>query len=60
VETVEYLGHETLVYLRAGQGYSIVARLPGMQAFAKEERLPLAIDSAQVYLFDSEGGLLAD
>lgn len=60
VEAVEYLGHETLVYLRAGQGYSIVARLPGMQAFAKEERLPLAIDGAKVYLFDSEGGLLAD
>jgi multiple sugar transport system ATP-binding protein len=60
VEAMEYLGHETLVYLRAGQGYSIVARLPGMQAFAKAERLRLEIDSAKVYLFDSDGKLIAD
>jgi ABC-type sugar transport system ATPase subunit len=60
VEAVEPLGHETLLYVRVGQECPLVARLPGMQAFSKDERLYLEIEHSSIYLFDPEGRILAD
>ena len=65
VSTVEYLGHETLLYLRAGQSPSandnavLIARLPGTHLFRKGDSVPLLIDGSQVYLFSQEGQSLA-
>ncbi len=60
VEAVEPLGHETLLYVRVGQESPLVARLHGMQAFSKGERLGLEIECSSIYLFDPEGRILAD
>jgi ABC-type sugar transport system ATPase subunit len=65
VEDLEYLGHETLLYVRperpaASDGGPVVARLPGMLAAAKGDIVHLQIDSRQVYLFDDTGRALVD
>jgi multiple sugar transport system ATP-binding protein len=65
VEELEYLGHETLLYVRpgrpaAGDGGPVVARLPGMLEAAKGDVVHLQIDSRQIYLFDDMGKALAD
>jgi len=63
IEHVEYLGHETLAYVRIGNVGSsaalrLVARVPGMHEFARGAALPLSIDPAQVHLFDEAGRAL--
>jgi ABC-type sugar transport system ATPase subunit len=59
VEHVEWLGHETLAHLRAGDGDGrVVARLPGMHTFTAGQPITLAVDPERVYLFDSEGQAL--
>jgi multiple sugar transport system ATP-binding protein len=58
VEHVEYLGHETLLHVRAGDGLTpvqLVARLPGMHTLAKDESVRVGVDPAQVHLFDASG-----
>jgi multiple sugar transport system ATP-binding protein len=63
VADVEYLGHETLVKMRPGGADSgnttLVARLPGMQAFSRGDTVRLQLDSSQVYLFAADGTALA-
>ncbi len=54
VEEVECLGHETLLRARAGE-LSFSVRLPGMRAIAKGEPVAVAIDVAQIHLFDEDG-----
>jgi multiple sugar transport system ATP-binding protein len=59
--TVEYLGHETLVYFRIGQPdstISLIARLPGTYSFCKGEIVSLQIDGTQVHLFSEDGKVL--
>jgi multiple sugar transport system ATP-binding protein len=59
VEHVEWLGHETLVHLRAGNANDearLVARLPGMHTLAHGEPLALAVDPTAIHLFDAESG----
>ena len=59
VEHVEWLGHETLAHLRAGDDATrAVARLPGMHAFQPEGPLALGVDAARIYLFDADGRAL--
>jgi multiple sugar transport system ATP-binding protein len=57
VEHVEWLGHETLLYLRAGDE-RVVARIPGMLTLAAAEPVTLAVDPARVYLFGADGAAL--
>jgi multiple sugar transport system ATP-binding protein len=57
VEHVEWLGHETLAHLRTGDA-QIVARLPGMQTLEAGAPMTVAVDPAQIYLFDAEGRAL--
>jgi ABC-type sugar transport system ATPase subunit len=54
---VEWLGHETLLYLRAGDE-RVVARIPGMLTLAAAEPVTLAVDPARVYLFGADGAAL--
>jgi ABC-type sugar transport system ATPase subunit len=60
IEQVEYLGHETLAYVRVGRSSAdgavhLVARLHGMRRFAAEETVRLHIDAERVHLFDEDG-----
>ncbi len=59
VEHVEYLGHETLAYVRmdhaGNDAVHLVARLEGMRPFRAGERLSLRLDSAAVHVFDADG-----
>jgi multiple sugar transport system ATP-binding protein len=56
VEHVEFLGHETLAHLRVDStDVRVIARVPGMPAMAKGERLRVAVDPARIHLFDGEG-----
>jgi ABC-type sugar transport system ATPase subunit len=57
VEEVESLGHETLVRARAGE-LAFTVRLPGMRPIAKSEPIAVAIDAAQLHLFDEDGTAL--
>jgi ABC-type sugar transport system ATPase subunit len=57
VEEVECLGHETLVRARAGE-LALCVRLPGMRPFAKGAPVSLALDAAQLHLFDADGAAL--
>jgi ABC-type sugar transport system ATPase subunit len=62
VDHVEFLGHETLAYVRVGsnaQAPHLVARLPGMHALAGHS-IALHVDPEQVYLFDASGAALRD
>jgi multiple sugar transport system ATP-binding protein len=64
VEHVEWLGHETLAYVRAtadaakgvaADARHVVARLPGMQALAAGDPVRLELDPAHLYFFDENG-----
>jgi glycerol transport system ATP-binding protein len=57
VEHVEWLGHETLAHLRAGDT-PVVARLPGMHTLETGAPITVGIDPKQVYLFDADGRAL--
>jgi len=64
VEHVEYLGHESLVYVSAGSvddgsRLRLAVRLPAMQVLAKGEVLRLQVDGARVHLFTASGDALA-
>jgi multiple sugar transport system ATP-binding protein len=71
VEHVEWLGHETLAYVRAGapappggvplsaDGIRLVARLHGMHPLAKGDAVRLQLDPESVYLFDADGQALS-
>jgi len=63
-EHIEYLGHETLVHIRVGEPETdrtvpLVARLQGMHAFAKGERVDLGVPPDAVHLFDEQGRSLS-
>jgi multiple sugar transport system ATP-binding protein len=60
VEHVEWLGHETLAYVRAGaaDGIRLVARLAGMHRLEKGHALSLAVAAGAVYLFDAGGAAI--
>ncbi|HEV7733316.1 MAG TPA: ABC transporter ATP-binding protein [Candidatus Binatia bacterium] len=59
VEHIEELGHESLAHLRLpGIETPVIARLTGMPDIAAGREVPLAIDPAQVRLFDAEGRLV--
>ncbi len=63
VEHVEYLGHETLVYVCVGDPASagavrLAARLQGMQELANGQTVHLWVDSSAVHLFDAAGTAL--
>jgi multiple sugar transport system ATP-binding protein len=57
VVNAEYLGHETLLYvrLRSGREGAVpwTARLPGMHVFTPDEPVRLAVGAGPVYLFES-------
>jgi len=59
VEHVEYLGHETLAYVRAGESAGgavrLVARLGGMRELRPGDALRLRVDATRVHLFDAAG-----
>ncbi|MBI3786116.1 MAG: TOBE domain-containing protein, partial [Deltaproteobacteria bacterium] len=62
VEHVEYLGHETLAYLRIGnddKAPRLVARFSGMQHFDKDQALRVQPDAKRIYFFDDQGKALA-
>jgi ABC-type sugar transport system ATPase subunit len=60
VEHVEWLGHETLVHLRAGSdgpdASRVVARLPGMHTLASGQAVALAVDPTRLHLFAHDDG----
>jgi multiple sugar transport system ATP-binding protein len=64
VEHAEYLGHETLAYVRVGDAADgaprLVARLQGMHQLAKGAPVALRVDAAHVYLFGEDGASLND
>ena len=71
VEHLEWLGHETLAYVRidatppaggvlpGADGIRLVARLHGMHPLAKGDGLRLQVDPESVYLFDTDGQALS-
>jgi multiple sugar transport system ATP-binding protein len=58
VEHVENLGHETLVYARAGD-VTLVARVAGMPELAVGSRVALGVEPASIYLFDADGAAVS-
>jgi multiple sugar transport system ATP-binding protein len=65
VEHAEYLGYETLAYVRVGEAPDgvvprLVARLQGMHQLTKGAAVGLRVDAAHVYLFGEDGTCLAD
>jgi ABC-type sugar transport system ATPase subunit len=62
VEHVEWLGHETLVYVRTAETSEetvrLVARVPGMQALAKDDPASLRIDASHLHFFGEDGAAL--
>lgn len=63
VEHVEWLGHETLAYVRVGDAasegaVSLVVRLPGMHDLAKGAAIHLRADADCVHLFNDDGAAL--
>jgi ABC-type sugar transport system ATPase subunit len=57
VEHVEWLGHETLAHLRAGDA-PVVARLPGMHTLDAGAPITVTVDPTRIYLFDADGRAL--
>ena len=59
VQDAEYLGHETLLYLRidglALPAPVVVMRLPGIRIFHKGDMLRLFLSPAHLHLFDAAG-----
>jgi ABC-type sugar transport system ATPase subunit len=61
VEHVEFLGHETLAYVRLGAGSAgvrLAVRLDGMQPLSTGERVRLRFRNRALYLFDEQGHTL--
>ncbi len=63
VEHVEYLGHETLAYVRVGEhdgadAVRLVVRLQGMHEFSKGTTIFLHVDPDTIHLFDEAGAAL--
>jgi multiple sugar transport system ATP-binding protein len=63
VEQVEYLGHETLLHVRAGgvgieDGICLITRLPGTHTLVPGDPVSLALDAAHLHLFDAGGEAL--
>ncbi len=62
VADVEYLGHETLLKAQLdGERNAVVdlvARLPGMQSFARGQTVRLQFATDRLYLFATDGGAL--
>ena len=60
VHDAEYLGHETLLYLRlagmADPNPILVARLPGIRSFHKGDAVKLRLDCDRLHLFGPDGG----
>ena len=64
VEHVEYLGHETLAYVRLGAAdgpdtVRVIARLQGMHEFSKGAAIGLQVDADHIYLFNDSGTALS-
>jgi len=57
VKAVEALGHEQLLYADIPQvsGENTAIRLPALPMIAIGDRLPLAVDSRRIHLFDAQG-----
>ncbi|HLF98770.1 MAG TPA: ATP-binding cassette domain-containing protein [Methylococcaceae bacterium] len=56
VVNIEFLGHETLLYVRPrGVEATLIARLKGMRSFASGEYVHLAAPAGALYLFDDNG-----
>jgi hypothetical protein len=53
----EALGHESLVYLPV-EGETLVARLGGMEAPARDEIVGVVLDPDRLYLFAAAGDAL--
>ena len=58
VETVEYLGADSIVTCRVGSE-TLTARLPGQVGLARGSEVRLAWEQDAVHLFDAASGLLA-
>ena len=58
VESVEYLGADSIVAARAG-GERLTARLPGQVSLARGSEVRLAWDPEALHLFDAASGLRA-
>ena len=62
VRDAEYLGHETLLYVRLdgarASDAALVARVPGIQPFAKGEAVRLRLDPTQLQGFGPDGATL--
>jgi len=59
VETVEYLGADSIVTCRAGSEL-LTARLPGQVNLARGSEARLSWDREAVHLFDAASGLRVD
>lgn len=63
VGDAEYLGHETLLHVRLadehGASPPVTLRLPGLRTFQRGARVRLALDGAQLHVFDPSGLALA-
>jgi multiple sugar transport system ATP-binding protein len=59
VNTVEYLGHETLAHLnigsKEGETKTLIARIAGMQPRSPGQRIQIDMDVSRLHLFDSSG-----
>jgi len=59
VGDAEYLGHETLLHVRIvgleTSSPSLTLRLPGLRRFQRSDSVRLALDGAQLHLFDPDG-----
>ena len=59
VQDAEYLGHETLLYVQidgmAAPAPVLAVRLAGIRVFRKGEAVRLALNTAQLHLFDADG-----
>ncbi|HEY2389469.1 MAG TPA: TOBE domain-containing protein, partial [Candidatus Binatia bacterium] len=61
VEHVEWLGHETLAYLRlagAGEALRMIARLPGMLRLEAGRDVRVALDPEAIHFFGADGTAL--
>ncbi|MBD8066027.1 sn-glycerol-3-phosphate ABC transporter ATP-binding protein UgpC [Devosia sp. PTR5] len=58
VELVEHLGEVTILYVAAGLGQPVLAKLSKTQDFAKGDRVSLSAASTDLYAFDASGDAL--
>ena len=64
VEHVEYLGHETLAYVRvatadSSEAVRLIVRLAGMHNLHKDTTIALHVDPDRIHLFDRSGMAVA-